>query len=180
MRRNQRWVTAVCAMSMLAVMSGCVHQPSYQSGYDAGYRAGETFCQSGYDDGYRAGADTQSVGKTEVEVSGSFTATVRALIPDYVTDSVTPQAAVVTLFQDGPFVLKLNETICSQLEEGETYTFIVPKQSVSLSDTELREEGLVDSDALLLRHISVRDFREPTDDEYGLVCWRVNYTTEEN
>lgn len=184
MRRYQRWMTAVCSLTVLAAISGCVHQPSYQSGYDAGYREGEAFYQSGFNDGYDAGcreADAaQSADKTEVEVSGSFTATVRALIPDYVMDSVTPRAAVVTLFQDEPFVLKLNETICSQLEEGETYTFLVPKQSVFLSDAELYDDGVVSSDALLLRHISVRDFRVPTDDEYGLVCWRVNYTTEEN
>ena len=167
MKNNQRFVIGVCSLSILsAALCGCVHQPSYDSGYDDGYSAG-----------YQQGINAQTSGETEVKVSGSFTATVRALIPDYVADSVTPRAAVVTLFQDGSFVLKLDEEICSQLEEGETYTFIVPEQSIFLSDEELYDSGIVSADELMLRHIYVTDFRTPTDDEYGLECWRVNYST---
>lgn len=160
MRKIQRCIMGVCSLSILsAAMCGCVHQPSYESGYD-----------DGYDVGYQQGAEVQSFSETEVKVSGSFTASVRALIPDYVADSATPRAAVVTLFQDGPFVLKLNEEICSQLEEGESYTFIVPEQSIFLSSEKLNDSGIVSWDELLLRHIYVTDFRTPTDDEYGMNC----------
>lgn len=108
-----------------------------------------------------------------LHVSGDFTATVRKLIPDYVSDPDTPRAAVVTLFQDGPFVLQLDEQICSQLQEDTTYTFIIGEQDAELPPSEYTNGGYVQESALILRHIHVTDFREPTDEEYGLECWRV-------
>lgn len=108
-----------------------------------------------------------------LHVSGNFTATVRKLIPDYVSDPDTPRAAVVTLFQDGPFVLQLDEQICAQLQEDTTYTFIIGEQDAELPPSEYTNGGYVQESALILRHIHVTDFREPTDEEYGLECWRV-------
>ena len=108
-----------------------------------------------------------------MHVSGDFTATVRKLIPDYVSDPDTPRAAVVTLFQDGPFVLQLDEQICAQLQEDTTYTFIIGEQDAELPPSEYTSDGSVQDAALILWHIHVTDFREPTDEEYGLECWRV-------
>ena len=117
--------------------------------------------------------DTESGTVQMMHVSGDFTATVRKLIPDYVSDPDTPRAAVVTLFQDGPFVLQLDEQICAQLQEDTTYTFIIGEQDAELLPSEYTNGGYVQESALILRHIHVTDFREPTDEEYGLECWRV-------
>jgi hypothetical protein len=123
------------------------------------------------------------VGQTAAEpmnylVSGDFTATVRKLIPDYVFDGETPRAAVVTLFQDAPFVLSLSPEICAELQEGETYTFLVEEQEAMLWPNELwpnenNEDGMLSEDALILHHVTVSDFRTPEEEEYGLNCWRV-------
>ena len=64
-------------------------------------------------------------------VSGSFTATVRKLI------------AVVTLFRDGPFVIQLDEHLCTKLQEDKTYTFIVGKQDAELCQWEYTNGGFV-------------------------------------
>ena len=106
-------------------------------------------------------------------VSGSFTATVRKLIPDYVSDLDTPRAAVVTLFQDGPFVLTLDEQLCARLQEDKTFTFIVGEQDAELRQWEYSNGGFVNETALKERHISVTDVREPTDDEYGMDGMRI-------
>ncbi|MBR3419831.1 MAG: hypothetical protein IKG82_14180 [Oscillospiraceae bacterium] len=106
-------------------------------------------------------------------VSGSFTATVRKLIPDYVSDAETPRAAVVTLFQDGPFVIQLDEHLCTKLQEDKTYTFIVGKQDAELCQWEYTNGGFVQQIALIEQKIRVTDVREATEDEYGLECWRV-------
>lgn len=58
-------------------------------------------------------------------ISGSFIATVRKLIPDYIADSTTPAAAVVTQFQGSPFVVVLGPELIGQVEEGNTYKFTV-------------------------------------------------------
>lgn len=68
-----------------------------------------------------------------VNISGEFTATVRELIPDYTLDAETPQVAVVTQFQDGPFTLFVGE-LAAELEVGGTYNFaVVPAEGVEIS-----------------------------------------------
>ena len=157
----------LCLMSV--TMGGCAaNTASYQSGYDKGYNAG-----------YQDGIKQLSPEYKSVTVYGDFTATVREVIPDYVYDGVTPRAAVVTLFQDGPFVLQLNETMCQEIEAGETYAFLIDEQEVLLPDSELYEGGEVSWKALAVRNISVTDFRTPVEEEYGLSSWRVRYTGDQ-
>lgn len=57
-------------------------------------------------------------------VGGTFSATVRAVIPDYGLDFTTPRAAVLTLFQSPPFILPVGE-LASELTVGETYVFTI-------------------------------------------------------
>lgn len=171
MNRNPHRIAALLAAMALVVLSGC-GDPSdtsenYRTGYDQGYAAGLA-------DGENLHSDPQTV---DVKVSGDFTATVRALIPDYVADGETPRAAVVTLFQDGPFVLRLDETMCAKLKSGESYTFIVEEQSATLAAEQCWDDGTVDPAALMLGCFSVADFRTPTEEEYGLECWRVHYSS---
>lgn len=151
---------------LLTAMSGCgLNEAAYQSGYDHGYNAG-----------YQYGVKQLPDSSVSVTVSGSFTVTVRELIPDYLADSETPRAAVVTFFQNGPFVLKLDESICKELETGETYTFTVDAQDVVLPQDMLGEEGLISPDTALLGKISVTGFHKAEEEELGLSGWNVYYT----
>ena len=106
-------------------------------------------------------------------VSGSFTATVRKLIPDYVTDPDTPRAAVVTLFQEGPFVITLDEELCAKLQEDKTFTFIIGEQDAELHQWEYSNGGFVNETALKEHDIRITDVREATDEEYGLEGMRI-------
>ena len=180
-------LSALLSLGMVISMSGCnngrevkTYQSGYEEGYDAGYKEGIKSYQSGYDDGYDAGyQEGEKIlpdKNAAVKVYGDFTATVRELIPDYVYDSETPRAAVITLFQSGPVVLNLNglnEEAFEKIEAGETYTFIVEEQEACLLYGEFDDDGNVDSTSLAGGRIWVNDFREPAEEEYGLNCWRV-------
>ena len=56
------------------------------------------------------------------QLEGSFLATVRGVIPDYVLDDSTPLIAILTTFQSGPFLALVGEE-AAQLEVGESYIF---------------------------------------------------------
>ena len=109
-------------------------------------------------------------------VSGNFTATVRKLIPDYVADTDTPRAAVVTLFQNGPFVIQLDEQLCTKLQEDKTFTFIIDEQEAELAQWEYTNGGFVNETALKEQRIRITDVREATDDEYGMDGMRITCT----
>ena len=106
-------------------------------------------------------------------VTGNFTATVRKLIPDYVSDAETPRAAVVTLFQDGPFVIKLSDELCAKLQEDKTFTLIIGEQDAELCQWEHTNGGFVTDIALKEQKIEITDVREATEDEYGLEGMRI-------
>lgn len=133
------------------------------SGYEQGY-------EQGYADGYLDGVTARKT----VTVYGSFTATVRSLIPDYVFDSHTNRAAVITLFQDSPCVIPLDENICSKLEVGEIYTFELSESTMELPVYLLDNNHYIYSESILDR-IRIQDVRTPAEDEYGLECWRIKY-----
>lgn len=77
-----------------------------------------------------------------VKVRGSFTATVRALIPDYETDYETPRVAVVTLFQSTPFTIYTMD-LTQWLEVGKTYVFEVEMSRYDIITREEYESGTV-------------------------------------
>ncbi len=66
-------------------------------------------------------------------ISGSFVATVRKLIPDYVYDDTTPMSVLVTQFQDTPFTILLGPDLIGQVEEGKTYEFTISDTEVDLT-----------------------------------------------
>ena len=122
----KRMVGAV--MTLAIFLTGCAgwantgETPS-TDGYQMGY-------ETGYADGFKAGvqptelehAEAEAAKEQTVTFSGSFTATVGALIPDYCTLPGTP-IAVLHFFQCGPFLLNFHEDMTGKLEPGETYVF---------------------------------------------------------
>ena len=110
-----------------------------------------------------------------VSISGGFTAQVRALIPGYILDGTTPQVAVVTLFQDGPFTLYVGE-LAEQLEVGETYVFEVePKKNVEITAEEY-ENGVPYPDEAIDRYgLRISGFRAAEEGERGLEVSRLAF-----
>ena len=109
------------------------------------------------------GAEARSV-----TVSGTFAASVRDLIPDYVLDSETPRVAVVTLFQSGPFTLQVGD-LAQELEIGGTYVFeIEPREDLEITAEEY-EGGAPFADEAISRYgLRIAGFRAAREDEFGL------------
>ena len=106
--------------------------------------------------------------KQQVRISGHFSATVRALLPDYVLDDFTPHVAVLTEFQSAPFSLILGAQ-AGDLTPGEVYVFEIEPKEVEIPlntdyqfgpDLALRLYGLKIS--------NIRPADTESDDEWGL------------
>ena len=105
-----------------------------------------------------------------VTLRGDFTATVRHVIPDYVSDNSTPRAVVATQFQDGPFVLYVGD-LAPQLEEGKTYVFeIVPQEDLEVTREEYEQGVFSAEEAVVQYRLRVSGFRAAQEEDYGLEC----------
>jgi len=102
-----------------------------------------------------------------VKLKGTFTATVRTLSPDYVSDDTTPLMAVVTLFQSTPFTIYTGN-FTEQLEAGETYVFEIEEQVVEIPLSEY-EIGCPDPEVVIPQYnLRLSGFRESVESDWGL------------
>ena len=96
------------------------------------------------------------------QFSGSFTATVEQLLPDYYA-LPGKTVAVVHFFQDRPFLLHFQKDLTGELIEGTAYVFEFETFEVELPDD---EENPDISDYMY--SINVTSYRVAEDDELGL------------
>ena len=134
-----------------------------KAGYDEGYAAGKTEgYAAGKQDGIKEGLSSGTSGRKYARFSGSFTASVGTLIPDYYAlpgNSV----AVVHFFQDGPFLLRINEDMTGKLTEGLAYVFEFQPFEVQIPDDE-QYPDIKD----YMNYISVTGFRLAEEGEMGM------------
>ena len=120
---------------------------------------------------------SQAPDTVEARVRGSFTATVRALIPDYVSDGETPRMALVTLFQSTPFTLFGVDT--DRLETGETYVFEVEMDRFQNITREEYESGSLLTPEIILPmyhpYIRISGFRPAEERDCGLDSVHLEY-----
>ena len=120
---------------------------------------------------------SQAADTVEAKVKGSFTATVRALIPDYVGDGETPRMALVTLFQSTPFTLFGVDT--DRLEAGETYVFEVEMNQCQDITREEYESGSLLTPEIILPmyhpYIRISGFRPAEESDCGLDSVHLEY-----
>ena len=117
-----------------------------------------------------------------VKVTGEFTATVRALIPDYETDYETPRMAVVTLFQSTPFTIYTMD-LTQWLEEGETYVFEVEMSRYDIITRQEYESGtLLNPEVAFSMYPSlyISDFRPAEEKDCGLDSVHLEYELYES
>lgn len=117
-----------------------------------------------------------------VKVKGDFTATVRALIPDYETDYETPRMAVVTLFQSGPFTIDTMD-LTQFLEEGETYVFEVRMSDYDIITRQEYESGtLLNPEVVFSMYPSlyISTFRPAEEEDCGLDSVHLEYEASES
>lgn len=102
-------------------------------------------------------------------ISGSFTATVRAITPNYVLDDTTPSTAVVTCYQQTPFTVSLGEALASQVQVGETYVFEIESKRVNLmNDPTDTAQTISPEKAIPLYNLQISTVRPAKEDELGL------------
>lgn len=152
--------TIVLGLVLILTLVGCgnnaqssdAHNAEYEEGYAAGYEAG-------YHDG-----EEQAIGNEKhfAQFSGSFTATVEQLLPDYYA-LPGKTVAVVHFFQDRPFLLYFQKDLTGELIEGTAYVFEFETFEVELPDD---EENPNISDYMY--SINVTSYRVAEDDELGL------------
>ena len=152
--------TIVLGLVLILTLVGCgnnaqssdAHNAEYEEGYAAGYEAG-------YNDGKQQMTEIQ---KHFAQFSGSFTATVEQLLPDYYA-LPGKTVAVVHFFQDRPFLLHFQKDLTGELIEGTAYVFEFETFEVELPDD---EENPDISDYMY--SINVTSYRVAEDDELGL------------
>ena len=153
-------VAKVLCLALVLSLSGCgtnvqssnAHDASYEKGYSAGYEAG-------YHDGKQQATGNE---KRFAQFSGSFTATVEQLLPDYYA-LPGKTIAVVHFFQDKPFLLYFQKDLTGELIEGTSYVFEFETFEVELPDD---EENPDISDCMY--SINVTSYSVAADDELGL------------
>ena len=152
--------TILLGLVLILTLVGCgnnaqssdAHNAEYEEGYAAGYEAG-------YNDGKQQMTESQ---KHFAQFSGSFTATVEQLLPDYYA-LPGKTVAVVHFFQDRPFLLHFQKDLTGELIEGTAYVFEFETFEVELPDD---EENPNISDYMY--SINVTNYRVAEDDELGL------------
>ena len=153
-------IAMVLCLVLVFSLAGCgnndqssdTHDANYEEGYTAGYEAG-------YNDGKQQMTDPQ---KCYAQFSGSFTATVEQLLPDYCA-LPGKTIAVVNFFQDKPFLLRFQEDMTGKLVEGTVYVFEFKTFEVELPAD---EENPDISDYMY--SIDVTNYRVAEDSELGL------------
>ena len=156
----KKMATIVLGLVLILTLVGCgnnaqssdAHNAEYEEGYAAGYEAG-------YNDGKQQMTESQ---KHFAQFSGSFTATVEQLLPDYYA-LPGKTVAVVHFFQDRPFLLHFQKDLTGELIEGTAYVFEFETFEVELPDD---EENPNISDYMY--SINVTNYRVAEDDELGL------------
>ena len=155
------------------------NEESYQAGYDEGivvgkdegYKAGkDEGYQTGYDEGHMAGKEEGiKEGKESAtplqkyaRFSGSFTASVGKLTPDYYAMPGNT-CAVVHFFQDGPFLLRFDEDVTGKLEEDKAYVF-----EFSSFETLIPQDAQYPDIKDYASLINVTGYRPAKDDEMGM------------
>lgn len=148
----------LCLVLVLSLV-GCGNKDQISDTHDANYEEGYT---AGYEAGYHDGKQQMAGSKKRfARFSGSFTATVEQLLPDYYA-LPGKTIAVVHFFQDRPFLLRFQEDLTGKLVEGTSYVFEFETFEVELSDA---EENPDISDYMY--SIDVTSYRAAEDNELG-------------
>lgn len=115
-----------------------------------------------------------------VRVTGTFTATVSDLIPDYVTDGETPRMAVVRLFQCAPFTIYTAD-LTQDLEVGETYVFEVKDKYTEITREEYETKSLLNPEtAVSFYNLWISCFRPAEEKDCGLDSVHLEYELYES
>ena len=130
----------------------------------------------------KATTETQIVSANTIQpmqIEGSFVAKVRGVLPDYVLDDTTPCYAVVTMFQDGPFLIRMG-ALADDLEVGQYYAFqIAPKKLGNVRANDLDKTLLSPSRAIEAYQLRIERYHKVREEEYSQNDLQLKYTAIE-
>lgn len=158
MQRNIKvWlVIAILVLAMSCVLAAC---------------AGDTVARSDYEavcaerDQLASELAQATAENAHAQVEGAFRATVRGVIPDYVLDETTPQIAILTTFQSGPFLATVGEA-ADQLEVGESYIFQITAADIGeIGAEELAGGTIAAQDAFARYNLFIESFEPAGEDD---------------
>ena len=110
------------------------------------------------------------------KVVGGFSATVRDVMPDYCLDFTTPQVAIVTCFQDGPFTIFIGEERAKGLTIGETYYFEFKETEIERLTEKEFNNGWADPKKVIEQYgVPIETIRLAKEDELGLESLKVRF-----
>jgi len=122
--------------------------------------------------------ETPAAGKADetehivfTEVSGSFTATLQELMPDYVLDDFSNRLAVVELFQGPAFTLQIGDLGSMDLETGQAYVFTVEPKTFEFSGS-----SIIRRDNTIAQFMNITDIRHVNEGETGLASLNLDFT----
>lgn len=153
----KKMAAIVLCLMMALLLFGCSAQSSqmrdanYEEGYTAGYEAG-------YQDGKQQVVENK---KCFAQFSGTFTATVEQLLPDYYA-LPGKTIAVVHFFQERPFLLRFQKDLTGELIEGTPYVFEFETFEVELPNDE-EQPNISD----YMYSINITSYRVAEEDELG-------------
>ena len=156
----KKMIAMVLCLVLVFSLAGCgnndqssdMHDANYEEGYTAGY-------ETGYNDGKQQMTDPQ---KCYAQFSGSFTAAVEQLLPDYCA-LPGKTIAVVHFFQDRPFFLYFQNDLTGEIIEGTPYVFEFEAFEAEIPNDEENPE-LSD----YMYSINVTSYRIAEDGELGV------------
>lgn len=172
---GKKMLKAICIISSLFMLGGCSAQESTVESSEV-----IESLQDVSDVKELSEPSLNTENKVEEEskktiVRGSFTVSVRDVIPDYCLDDTTPTVAVVTQYQDNPFTMYVGEEIGRQLEIGKTYVFTIEPREVDYSKEVLKSLSLA-SLVWEIPRFKIVEFRVAEENETGLAS--LNLTIE--
>ena len=109
----------------------------------------------------------------QVIISGTFAATVRDLIPDYVSDERLSMG-IVTLFQCPPFLMYIGD-FTDQLEIGKNYIFEIEPKIVEIKTKDYEIDLSYPEVVVPKYHLMLAGVRESEESERGLDSVHLTY-----
>ena len=153
-------IAMVLCLVLVLSLAGCGNNDQSSDTHDANYEEGYT---AGYEVGYNDGKQQMTAPqKCYAQFSGSFTATVEQLLPDYCA-LPGKTIAVVHFFQTAPFLLRFQEDMTGKLVEGTVYVFEFKTFEVEIP-TDEKNPDISD----YMYSIDVTNYRVAEDSELGL------------
>lgn len=112
-------------------------------------------------------------------ITGQFTATDRATLPDYVMGDTTHTVAIVNCFQDSPFAVYLGARLISQVEIGKTYVFEIEETEIQLQRQQCDGPLPSPAEAVALYGVEVAAVRKAEENDLGLNGYHLEYKPAE-